>query len=390
MPWEPKSKMSLREEFIDQVLSNEQTFSSLCEKYGISRNTGYKWLARFREGGLENLCDSSKRPHSFAVHTPSETIDLILATRDQFPAWGARKLREYIIREGIAAKSDISVIPSESTFNRVLKRHHRIEREESNKRKHFIRFERDKPNELWQMDFKGHFKLIEGRCHPLTILDDHSRFSLGIKAALSESHSFVKGALEDIFRTYGLPDQMTMDNGSPWKGSPPWHLSRLTVWLMRLGIIVSHSRPRHPQTQGKDERFHRSLKEEVLRFHQFRDIADAQKHFDEWREVYNNLRPHEGINMCRPVERYHSSARPYPEQLPGIEYEPNDVVRKVRSCGTVSYRNRDYYVGEHLGGEYVALRQTEVDGRIDIYFSNTVLKRLDLRKAREQASPRAN
>lgn len=380
MPWKTESKMSLKVDFIDEVLSNRQKFSSLCRKFGISRKTGYKWLKRYQAGGIENLEDGPKRPHSFAVYTPSETVDLILSTRDRFPAWGARKLREYIIREGLALNQGITDIPSESTFNRILKRHCRIDPKESKKRKHFIRFEREKPNELWQMDFKGHFKVAEGRCHPLTILDDHSRFSICIKAALTENYTFVRTALEEAFRLYGLPDQMTMDNGSPWKGSPPWHLSRLTVWLMRLGIRVSHSRPFHPQTQGKDERFHRSLKEEVLRFHQFKDIADAQRHFDEWREVYNNLRPHEGIGLLRPSERYRPSLRLFPEQLPPIEYEPTDIVRRVDSSGMISYKGLRLYVGEHLYGESIALREGEKDGHYNVYFSRAVLARIDIRK----------
>jgi transposase InsO family protein len=364
MPWNTRGKMSLKEEFILKVLNKENTLSKLAKEFGVSRQTAYKWLKRFKEEGICGLQERSKRPAHFPSQLCTEQVEVILEARDKNPAWGGKKLRQMLINEGAEN------LPSVASFNRVLKRHNRIGKEESEKREHYIRFEREKPNELWQMDFKGYFRVQEGKCYPLTVLDDHSRFSICIQACKSEDEISVRKALEEAFREYGLPEAMTMDNGSPWKGSPGFRLSRLTVWLMRLGIKVGHSTPYHPQTQGKDERFHRSLKEEVLRFHQFKDLTEAQEHFNEWRYKYNFVRPHEGIGMARPIDRYAPSHRHFPSVLPSIEYEKEDIVRKVRTCGQVSFNGKEYFIGEHFHGEYVAFRQTGAH-RWDIYFCKT-------------------
>ncbi len=373
MPWQTKDTISMRDEFINKAMSSEFTISKLCSEYKISRKTGYKWIERFKEDGVDGLLNHSRRPQSSVNRTSCEIIDIILNTRNRFPAWGARKLRQYLINKGH------DNLPSEITFNRVLKKHGKIDPIESEKRQHFIRFEKENPNELWQMDFKGHFKMGSKRCHPLTVLDDHSRFSIVLKACEGETFLEVHNGLENAFREYGLPDGMTMDNGSPWKGSPPWTLSRLTVWLMRLGIKVSHSSVRHPQTQGKDERFHRSLKEEVLRYHQFINLRETQKILDEWRKIYNFERPHEGIGLLCPIQRYKSSLRPYPEKLPEIEYKPDDIVRKVQACGCINFHDIRYFVGEHLKGEHVAIRPTSVEGVYEIYFVNTRVARISLK-----------
>jgi len=373
MPWQTKDTISMRDEFIDKALSGNYTISYLCSEFKISRKTGYKWIERFKNYGVDGLINHSNRPQVSINRTAGDIIEIILSTRDKFPAWGARKLRQYLINKGY------DQVPSEITFNRVLKKHGRIDPAESEKRQPFIRFEKDKPNELWQMDFKGYFKMGSKRCHPLTVLDDHSRFSIVLKACESETFIAVRNGLENAFREYGLPEAMTMDNGSPWKGSPPWTLSKLTVWLMRLGIKVNHSSVRHPQTQGKDERFHRSLKEEVLRFHQFRNLEGTQSILDDWRRIYNFERPHEGIGLLCPYQRYKHSSRPYPEKLPTIEYNAEDIVRKVQACGCINYRDIRYFVGEHLTGEHVAIRLTSEEGVYGIYFVNTKVARINIK-----------
>jgi len=373
MPWQQKDHMTIKIEFIEQALSKKFKLSELCREYGISRPTAYKWLARYQEDGVNGLAEISRRPHQSPNRTKAEEVELILKTRSEYQAWGGRTLKQYLINQGHAN------LPSESTINRTLHRHGKILPEESTKRERFIRFERDKPNELWQMDFKGHFRTIEGRCHPLTILDDHSRFSICIKACLRETLETVRPALEDAFRSYGLPDEMTMDNGPPWKGAPPFRLSRLTVWLMRLGIKVRHSTPYHPQTQGKDERFHRTLKDEVLKFHQFQGVKEAQEYFDDWREIYNFHRPHQGIEMKCPSSRYQPSKKKFIEVLEPVEYGPEDIVRKVQACGTISYKDKRYFVGEHLKGENVALRHSHKEGIFEIYFCEIRIGRVNLR-----------
>lgn len=371
MPWNERCKMGLKEEFLCQALEKTVPISELCRKYCISRKTAYKWLNRFQQEGYSGLEERSRRPARVEV-TKSDWIEIIINIRNKFPAWGGRKLRQYLLYQGLED------LPSESTFNRTLKRHGLIEKEASEKREHYIRFERDKPNELWQMDFKGHFQLKEGRCHPLTVLDDYSRFPICLKACESENEIAVRTALIEAFRMYGLPEAMTMDNGSPWKGSYPWRFSRLTIWLMRLGIKVSHSRPGHPQTQGKDERFHRSLKEELLRYYQFKCLEETQEHFNEWRYIYNNDRPHEGIGLQRPIDRFRCSAVIYPETLNEIAYEEGDEIRKVQKNGIIEYKGNSIFIGEHFYGERVAVRPTSKDGIFDVYYAKTRLNKIDL------------
>lgn len=378
MPWQTKDTVSMRDEFVNKAISGNYFISDLCSEYKISRKTGYKWIERFRTQGVDGLINLSQRPHSSNDRTSSEFTEIILNARNQFPAWGARKLRQYLINKGHSS------LPCEMTFNRILKKHGMIDPIESEKRQHFIRFEKEKPNDLWQMDFKGHFKMGSKRCHPLTVLDDHSRFSIVLRACEAETFIEVKRGLEIAFHEYGLPDQMAMDNGSPWKGSPPWSLSRLTVWLMRLGIKVSHSSVRHPQTLGKEERFHRSLKEEVLKYHQFRNLEETQKIFNDWKYIYNFERPHEGIGLQCPYQRYKPSSRPYHENLPKIEYRPEDILRRVQACGCINYRDIRYFVGEHLRGEYVALRTTSEDGIFGLYYVNTKIGSISFKEKQKK------
>lgn len=366
MPWTERKKMDIKAEFIQKMIQKQQCVSSLCAEYKISRKTAYKWQKRYLEEGILGLEERSKKPNKVSKITEDDAINLIVNIRNKFPAWGARKLRQYLINQDLD-------VPSERTFNRILKKQDLISHEASIKSQKFIRFERERPNELWQMDFKGHFQLEKGRCHPLTILDDHSRFAICLKASYAETEVMVREALKESFRCYGLPEAMTMDNGPPWKGSYPWRFSKLTIWLMRLGIKISHSRPGHPQTQGKDERFHRSLKEEVLQYYQFKNLKDTQNRFDLWRDIYNNERPHEGINLKCPKERYTVSPRKYSEKLPEIVYEENDFLRKVGKNGVVDFLGMKYFIGEHFCGEYVGFRPQPKNGCYDVYFSKTRL-----------------
>lgn len=362
--------MLLREEFIAKVNEKSKNISQLCRDYNISRPTAYKWLARYSLEGCLAFYDRSKKPLRMPSKINDESIDLILKTRDQYPSWGAKKLRQILINAGHKN------LPSISTFNRAMHRHNQITKENSEKRKHGLRFERANPNELWQMDFKGYFSLSEGKCYPLTVLDDCSRYSICLKACCAESEIMVHEGLEEAFRRYGLPEAMTMDNGSPWKGGPGQRLSKLTIWLMKLGIRVGHSRPYHPQTQGKDERFHRSLKEEVLKYHNFKDLSDAQLHFNEWQHLYNHVRPHEALNMLCPAQKYKPSLKKFPETLPEIKYESNDEIRHVSRKGEAVFRGKNYYMGECLKGEPVAFRQRG-ENKWDIYYANSRLGGFD-------------
>jgi len=234
------------------------------------------------------------------------------------------------------------------------------------------------------MDFKGYFSTTtQGYCYPLTVLDDHSRFSIALRACPNEQRLTVQAQLVDTFRVYGLPARITMDNGSPWgDGASPY--TALTVWLMRLGVGVSHSRPYHPQTQGKDERFHRTMKAELLHNRVFTDIEQCQRYFDEWREEYNLHRPHQALQMQVPASRYKLSRVVYPEQLPPIEYPAVGTqgvvaIRKVQGRGELYYRGKEWGVSKAFRGQEVAMKETDTDGVLDVYFCHHKVSRIDMR-----------
>jgi transposase InsO family protein len=231
------------------------------------------------------------------------------------------------------------------------------------------------------MDFKGWFMVGQGvRCHPLTILDDHSRYVVCLEACTNERTETVRWHMTEKFRRYGMPERMTMDNGAPWGNDADHQYTPLTVWLIRLGIGVSHSRPYHPQTQGKDERFHRTLKAEVLQGRQFRDITQAQQCFDEWLPVYNHERPHQGLGMAVPASRYQISWRKFPESLPGIEYDAGDQIRKVQAKGDVQFRGNRVRLGKAFNGYPVAFRATTEEGIFNVYFCRHRITQIDVKR----------
>ena len=373
MPWKEETKMSIKEKFIAAAVEKKATFKSLCSAFKISRVCGYKWLNRYQEMGYKGLKEKSRRPHSSPYKTSDALEKQILGVRDKHPAWGARKIHAYLIHRGVLN------LPDPSTIMRILHRHNKISKEESLKRQPFIRFEHEKPNQLWQMDFKGHFAMSSGRCSPLTVLDDCTRYSLVLKACGNQQEAVVKAALIDAFREYGLPEKMTMDNGAPWgNGSTINGYSRLEVWLICLGIRVSHSRPFHPQTQGKDERFHRSLKEELLKRKQFTDLIEAQKCFDEWRQCYNEERPHEALGMHPPISKYKNSPKQYPEKAPQIEYEVGATVRRVLTHGEINYEGERYYISESMEGLPVKLVEGKQEGLMEVYLCTKKVREIDL------------
>lgn len=361
MPWKNLTPMSQRREFVLLALTEGTNIRSLCQRYGISPKTGYKWINRYQTEGPSGLTDQPRVPRSFPKQTPKPVEEAVLAVRDKHPAWGGRK-----IHARLSARGETPV-PVPSTIQAILQRYGRIDPAESEKHKPWQRFEHEAPNRLWQMDFKGHFQ-VDGRpCHPLTVLDDHSRFSVCLKACANQRGDTVQTALTQVFRRYGLPDRMTMDNGSPWGDAGDQPYTWLTLWLIRIGIQVSHSRPYHPQTQGKDERFHRTLKLEVLRNRVFHDLNEVQHRFDEWRDLYNLERPHEALSMQPPASRYQPSPRPFPEVLPSIEYGPADTLRKVQVNGEISYQGRPLMICKAFHGYPVALRPTQQDGLFHVY-----------------------
>lgn len=373
MPWKEQSVMSQRKEFIQRASRTGRNMNQLCEEYGISRKTGYKWLGRYEEEGVMGLEDRSRRPHHSPKRTPSETEQLVLKARQQFPEWGGRKLGKVLRNMGCQD------IPSASTITAILYRNGCIDPEESKKRRPIQRFEREEPNQLWQMDFKGPIRIVEEKCYPMTVLDDHSRYLVCLKACENQQEETVKGCLIEVFRCYGLPDAFLTDNGPPWgPSSAENYYTKLNAWMFRLRIKLYHSRPYHPQTLGKDERLHRTLKTELLKYHTFEDFSTCQNMFNSWRDTYNHIRPHDALDLDVPASRYQPSHRAFPEKLPSVEYDANEVVRKVRDGGRISFQGNHYRVGRAFDGFYVALRETETDGIFDIYFCEQKIKTISL------------
>jgi transposase InsO family protein len=373
MPWKEVSTMSLRYEFV--VLASEEgvNMTALCARYGISPKTGYKWLKRYRAQGKGGLQNQPKRP----LHSPNKSSakieEAVLLLRRRHPAWGGRKLRTRLQKLGHRG------VPSASTITAILRRHGCLSDQDATRHTPWQRFEHAAPNALLQMDFKGHFAVATARCHALTILDDHSRFALCVKACGNEQGVTVQTALTETFRRYGLPERMTMDNGNPWRAEGEYGFSGIELWLIRLGIVVSHSRPYHPQTQGKDERFHRTLQAEVLNYRTFRDLVHCQKAFDTWRDIYNLERPHEALGMEVPAGRYRPSQRTFPDTLPSIDYGPDDIVRKVQAKGELFFRGHIFRVSRSLRGYPVALRPRQEDGAFSVFFCHQRVAEIDLR-----------
>lgn len=381
MPWQEKDTMSLRREFVELAQQEGANIRALCRHFGISPKSGYKWLQRCAESvGSRVLTDRSRRPHTSPGRTATEIEAAIVALRQAHPAWGGRKIARRLL--------DLEAIHlAPSTVTSILHRHGLIRPEDSEAAKPWQRFEHEAPNALWQMDFKGHFPTPTGKCHTLSVLDDHSRFNLALGACARTDTTQVRLHLEQVFRRYGLPVRINADNGAPW-GSPSLAergLSALSVWLIRQGIHVSHSTPYHPQTNGKVERFHRSLEIEVLAGRAFADLPAAQRALDAWRTVYNCERPHEALDLRTPIQCYRPSPMPYREQLPPIEYPATDIVMTVGWNGFIRFQGRRLRLSTALHRLPVALRpDPDRDGCFDVYFCHQRFMRLDMNQLQEK------
>jgi transposase InsO family protein len=384
MGWSEVSIMSVRREFVSLARSEGANVRELCRRYGISPTTAYKWIERGAADPDETYEDRSRRPQHSPSKTDVVTERKILAIRDAHPVWNARKIRRVLQNRGERA-------PAASTIGQVLKRNGRIGEAASEAAQRWHRFEHAAPNDLSQIDFKGFIETGQGRCYPLTMLDDHSRFAQILKACTNERTETVKEHLIESFRRFGLPRQMSMDNGNPW--GTPWgdRHTHLTAWLIRLGVQVSHARPLHPQTNGKEERFHRTLKAEVLGTRWFSTLDELQREFDRWREIYNHERPHEALGLEVPASRYVASRRNYPEQLPSIVYDSTDLVRTVMSRGGIRFHGAEYYVGKAFTGEHVALRPSlKEDGVWDVFFCHERVATVRRRNRLPADEPRKN
>ena len=378
MPWKECTTVSEREEFVALARQAGVNLSALSQRFGVSRKTAYKWLKRYEAEGRAGLVDRPRRPQRSPARTAPEMERRICEARREHPAWGGRKLHHWLKAQGLVE------VPAPSTITGILERHGLLAADRRRERA-WQRFEEEAPNALWQI--KGHFAIANGRCHPLTVLDDHSRYNLCLGACGDERAVTVQERLTAVFNRYGLPQKMLMDNGSPWGSDIAHPHTHLTAWLIRLGISVAHGRPYHPQTQGKEERFHRTLALEVLaRRPAWADIEEVQSAFDRWRLIYNHERPHEALNYLPPAARYQPSPRTMPASLPPVLYEHGDIVRKVQDKGRISFRGRDYLVGRAFIGEPVALRQS-ADSTWDVYYCHQRVGRVVLARSARSPDP---
>jgi transposase InsO family protein len=308
---------------------------------------------------------------------PEEVVEAVVAVRREHPCWGGRKIHHVLRRAGVRP------LPHANTITDILRRHGLIAEEESAKRRPFVRFEKATPNELWQMDFKGHFAMAAGRCHPLTVVDDHSRFAVALVACPDERRKSVQPALRATFERYGMPEGILVDNGPPWGKDFEHRHTKLTAWLMRLGIAPRHGRPYHPQTRGKNERFNGTLAREAIEGRSFADLIEVQARFDAWVWVYNHERPHQGIGDEPPASRFRASPRAFPAELPAIEYDRHCLVRRVQKDGRISLANRNVFVSNAFAGDPVGLIPIERDGVFDVMYCSFVVGRIDLTGAQE-------
>jgi transposase InsO family protein len=292
----------------------------------------------------------SRRPHDSPNKTPSDFEERVVALRIQHK-WGAKKLQVLLAREGV----ELPVI----TINRIIKRNGLVKQKISD-RPALRRFERLFPNQLWQMDFKGDIQLSSGRCYPLSLLDDHSRFAVGLFALGNQTGKVVYDCLVSSFERYGIPEAMLLDHGTPWWSNTNGHgLTWLSVNLIKQGIRLYWSAVRHPQTQGKVERFHRTLKESVLEEGKPKTLAGLEKAFDCFRYQYNYIRPHEALEMAVPADYYKYSQRVYnPDPVPW-EYPQGSIVKRLNTQGCLNYKRRRYFVCEALRGEQVKIEHLE-------------------------------
>lgn len=373
MIWNMKKDVQQqRAEFAVRALEGE-CITALCREYQVSRPTGYFWVRRYQEQGIAGLLDQSRCPKSSPTRTPLPVEEQVVSLRQQRPDWGARKLKVLLEQKGI----QLPVI----TIHRVLQRHGLVS-EEARERRACQRFERERPNELWQMDFKGP-KGWDRVVGPLSVLDDHSRYLIALAGTGTTCTEAVQERLITAFQSCGLPESMLMDHGTPWwDQQAPNGWTRLMVWIMKQGIRCTFSGYRHPQTQGKVERFHESL-ELARRRRGLRPEELNQRWLDDFRREYNQKRPHEALQMRTPASVWQPSPRKYDPHPASWEYGSGAKVVKLGSQGKFTLDGYCWSISKALAGEWVELKR--VEDRILVYYRRTLIRELDQEVQRSTA-----
>lgn len=384
MPWSETSPMEQRLLFVKDHARGLYPMSDLCDRYGISRKTGYKWLARYEAAGPTGLLDRSRRPHHCAHASPPEIVRALVHARRRYPYWGAGKLLEILAR-----RHPSWPWPHRSTACEILERHGLVRRRRR-RRKH-PRTSRPHaamtaPNVVWTADFKGEFKTRDGRyCYPLTVVDGCSRYLLGCRALLHPTSAATKAAFVRLFRMYGLPQCIRTDNGEPFASVTLGRLSRLAVWWLQLGILPERIALGHPEQNGRHERLHRTLKEEATR-PPAPSCAQQQRHFNRFRRRYNHLRPHESLGQRPPASVYYPSARPLPPRVPLFTYPAHFEVRRVGHGGGIRWRGQYVFVSKALAHEPIGLEAVS-DAVWDVFVASLRIGQLHERTLTIEEAP---
>jgi transposase InsO family protein len=377
MPWGESSVTEQRLRFVVAASRREHTMAELCREFQISRQTGYLWLSRYQQGGAGQMRERSRKPQHSPRRTAGELEQEVIELRRQHPDWGAAKLRVLLQQQ----RAQVNI--HERTVHRILLRHDLVAAEHRH-RPALERFERASPNELWQMDFKGPQGFNRGSpVGPLSILDDHSRYILQLKHLGSTRAAGVRDSLQTVFEQVGLPEALLVDHGTPWWCSAgAWGLTELAVWILQQGVRLTYSGFRHPQTQGKVERMHGALQRAVRA--RGGDPCD-QQWLNEFRQEYNYVRPHEGIGMKTPAERWQPSSRRFVAKPPEWEYESSLEVRNLSRYGQLYWRGRDWEISRVLREQRVGIEI--VGDRALVYFCRTPVRELDLQTGRALQIP---
>lgn len=382
MPWNEVTKMDERVRLVGDHSSGLYTVTELVERHGISRKTGYKWIGRYGEEGVEGLRDRSCAPHSCPHQTPEWIERRVLEAREAHPRWGPKKLLAVLKK----AEPELAW-PVTSTVGAILKRHGLIEgRERRYRHVHPGRpvVEAIEPNDVWSSDFKGQFRLGNREyCYPLTVLDGVSRYLVGCQGRSSVCERGAREVFERLFEEYGLPWQMLTDNGTPFSSPGLCGLSRLSVWWIKLGIQPLRIERGHPEQNGRHERMHSTLKAETTR-PPGGSMRAQQRTFDRFRREYNEERPHEALDQRPPGSVYRPSERRYPRREPSVEYPGHYEVRRVKHSGEIRWQGENKFLTRALAGEWVGLEEIE-DGIWSLYFSRVELCRID-----ERSKPRGS
>lgn len=379
MPWKGTTVADERVEFVGCVASGVYTFQEACERHGISRKTGYKWVGRHWEEGVSGLEDRSRRPKSSPGATDAEIVDKIVEARKKHPSWGPAKLLAWM-----APRNPGLELPAKSTAGEILKRHGLIQRRQRATRRVLQREAiqlPERPNQLWTVDFKGQFLTGDGLyCYPLTMADRYSRFLLECHGLLSTASAPAWTVFKRVFQEYGLPEAILSDNGGPFSSQAIGGLSQLSVHWIKLGILHKLTEPGHPEQNGSLERTHRTLKAETTR-PPGANCTAQQKKFIAFRTEFNTERPHEALGQVTPATLYTPSPRPYPTREPEIVYPGHFEVRKVDQNGTIKWQGQRLFLTEVLARESVGLEEVD-DGIWSLCFSNVLLAKFDQRDRR--------